>query len=134
MQTRDAVKESTVSVDSNELAAETAKAQEAYRAGDTEPLKKLVAVHGLHLPGMRWDMANTSYAVQPDGSFRRLNKPVSKQERRRREAEAAKALGVRRCDYDTHHEFLITLKHAAIAEGYLPAIKPADGARERVAA
>jgi len=74
------------------------------------------------------NMPTSKYAAQPDGSFRRTNKPVSRKERRRREAHAAKVLGICRSDYGTHHEFLVALKHAAIKQGHLPATQPADGA------
>lgn len=112
-----------------DLQAEVADALEAQKAGDDSLLRALTLRHGMHLPGITWKTADGSkLAVQPDGSFHRLNKPVSKQERRKREARAAKVLGVKRGQYATHHEFLLALKHAAIEQGHLPANQPADGA------
>jgi len=60
MQTRDAryLGEKTHHVEpgAEPLEAQVVKAMEAYKSGDKAPLKALVAQHGLHLPGMTWDM------------------------------------------------------------------------------
>ena len=87
MQTRDArhlgEKTSHINLDGEQLAAETAKALEAYQTGDPAPLKALVAEHGMHLPGMKWDMHGASYAVEKSGAFRRTTPKINKHMRKK---------------------------------------------------